>query len=823
MPLVAETGTSNGLRMAANVYPEVGSIDASANYTELWTNKNYGVTRSGDRKMLITSTPDFGVRGTTRNSFDADTFGFSVDLTDTVANHALTVTLSPTQCDYFYPFGTGKINLDVVKDPSDETSFLVTLANGTIDHNKSITGFGDGVWPTDGAYSGAVVKATDCIVNVNFANDGTNTVVTVNEKSYTVASSLLYTSFSTPDHAGQYAMFGMMNGTSSAHEHFIVNSVGDDAEDTYYSATGKFGTGKAVIEDLETKIAAGLTTVETLNAAKDTWAAFVKGDLHDFDQTYFSARISAIETALHDATVTLGAEAVIQDYEKNLEQLIALDEGIGTGDLAKVDACMAKKDMVLEKQKLAKDETMAATFTEAQAARVTAADAKFVTEQGKIGTRAGYFYEASVNAYSDKVAAIKTIEDVNEATKLRAGIVGKYSYYFGEEALTAINSKITAADEKLATVGHATPDGWAAGSSSYTIKDGDKMGVSLAGSSIGEAVADTAGIFYEKEKLSVSDFSLTINKKQWSKKTTSWFSFGLMEKPEMFSAADDISVQDNKGVFFLLTYGDGQIKAELYLMSLTCNRFFDAVQSSTIRIPENVDELKISFAEVDKEISGVSDTYWIPTFNGAAMDGNNIKAKKLKTCLGTEKTGYLYMASQDTDANNSYTFDITDINGHKPYDASLVKAIGPTSDKLTPSYVIGGGDLVLNYTSNGNAITKVTLDGTEIASTNYVLDDAAKTLTIKASALANVKVGTSTIVVESAGGNLTYTLAVTSGGTTSSSTPGSTSQGGGTSGGSSEGGKSGGCGGAIAGTALVSGLALVGVTLLASKRKHDKK
>jgi hypothetical protein len=335
----------------------------------------------------------------------------------------------------------------------------------------------------------------------------------------------------------------------------------------------------------------------------------------------------------------------------------------------------------------------------------------------------------------------------------------------------------------------------------------------------GQDYLQSSGVYYGKEKLSAANFSFKIERKLWSTKGSSWFSFGIMEKSEIFNSSDSLDCQNNKGVFFLVTsIGNQKLKAELYTMSLTCNRFFDAVQNVTAEIPLSGD-LTVSFAEVKKEISGVTDTYWIPSFNGVPLDGNNIKATKLKSCLGTDKSGYFFMASTDVDPKNPYVYNLVDVNGHKPYDATLVNGsvAAPTSSDTAVGYdLTKGGDLVVNLDSQGQALSEVKLGDTVLTSADYTYDAAAKKLTIKAAALAKLAVGTATLKVSTAAGSVSVAInVIKSGGTsTSSGSISSTSANGGTSGGC------GGCGGAVGGSIAACAIALIALAGLTFRKKH---
>lgn len=798
---------------AGDVFPDLGSVDTSANYYQKWQPEAYGVKRVGDRDFLIHGKEEWGYRGTTYNTFDADTFRFSVDLSALPGNVAAFVLLSPNACDFVGGGGGGSciLSMDMVKSPSDSSNFIVTLTAGG-DHNVSVAGYGDGAWPVDGAYSGASITAADGVIAVSFQNNGASTTVAVNDKTYTVDSSVLYAKLGTSAHTGMYASLGQFNG--NGYGDIRVNYWGDATEDAYYSATGLYGVAKKGISDLQTAVDGGLDTLDKLQAAKTIRGGITLTGLHSFDVTYLKPKLDVLDTALANAATALGGEAVLADYEDELAKLTNLDANLV--DKASIDAALAQVEVVNVKKEAASVQTMSATYTTDQAAKLTSLNSAFDAEIVKIKAAIKAFYAIQVTAYSEAAKALVTAEDINAAKVLRSAIPTEYNSYLSDDDLSAMNTLIAGADGLVDALGHAAIDGWTIGAGAYVVKDGDKMGIDLTASTgtTGQDYLQSSGVYYGKERLSAANFSFTIERKLWSTKGSSWFSFGIMEKSEIFNSTDNTDCQNNKGVFFLVTsIGNQKLKAELYTMSLTCNRFFDAVQSVTAEIPLSGD-LTVSFAEIKKEISGVTDTYWVPSFNGVPLDGNNIKATKLKSCLGTDKSGYFYMASTDVDPKNPYVYNLVDVNGHKPFDATLVNgsAVAPTSSDAALGYDLSkGGDLIVNLDSQGQALTEVKLGETILTSADYTYDAAAKKLTIKASTLAKLAVGNVTLKVSTAGGSVSVAISVSKSAVTS--TPTTSSNGSNTGG-------CGGCGGTIDGSIAASVITLFGLAGLAFRKKH---
>jgi hypothetical protein len=662
-----------------------------------------GTLRFGDRDYAMTFPSAYGQRATFTRSFDfTDSFNITFNLNDMTQDHTALLMISTSKQDPYIDGNGAYLSMDLVRHPTDPNNYCLTLTTST--HNTSITGT---EWPTtawsgNSAYTGLeLTGVTDNELTIEFSNlSETNAVVTVNGTSYTVPSATLFASFpSGSDMTQIYVALGVMNGNSSLLDHVVISDVGDADDEVYYGATGDYTVQKGYIDQLAEAVAAGLETIEKLNAAKAIKANIDLTKLYDYDQNYVQASYDASVAALDAATLALGNDAVIADYKDAVDALktaIALDLTVE----ANVDSAIAKAD-----EAAAKKEAVAALtdLTTDQTSTIATIDADYDTAYATLKTAAAKLYTDSVDAFAASTDDLSDTDKIAAALLLRSGILNKYSSYLSEEDQATYGDKVSAANALLAAK-QTAPDGWSLGNRGYYAADGDALGYVSSGSLWGDSQLDTTNtnaIIYTKEMLSSSDFSITFDIKKWSTVDGAWLSFGLMEHPGYFSTAEDDSVQNNKGIFFLLraNVGQSEINVDGYITTLTSNRFFDAEMPTKMDIPFS-DTLTVTFNEVEETISGVTETYWVPTFNGQAMDTDHIKATRIKTSLAN-KEGYLYIGTNDASDVDPFVIDVTDINGHKPSDASLIKS----GDDTTTSSSVPDTSSETPTTSDGGETT----------------------------------------------------------------------------------------------------------------------
>ena len=232
-----------------------------------------------------------------------------------------------------------------------------------------------------------------------------------------------------------------------------------------------------------------------------------------------------------------------------------------------------------------------------------------------------------------------------------------------------------------------------------------------------------------------------------------------MEKAEIFSNADDNTVQDNKGLFFLIIPEAGQkARVEVYLLSLYSNRFFDAklVTNMTINVKEPIN---IKFGTEMRTIAGVTDEYFTISFDDQVYT-ETITVRSLRTAL-SDYQGYLNIAGSGGTTSNFNSVSISKINGKSVNEASLVKEYAPEpfAPTTTFSYQIGSkSDLNFEFYNHGLDFS-VKLNGNVVDSANYTYEN--NNLKIKKEFLNELEAKTNTLVITTAAGSLEINLTTT--------------------------------------------------------------
>jgi|GEM_PF-6973754 len=793
----------------AGTWPDQGSLDPSVPFQTQGSGTQVGTLRTGDRTYAMTFPSAYGQRATFTRSFDlTEKFTVSFNFSDMAQNHTGLLMFSTSKQDPYIDGNGAYLSMDLVRSPLDGANYCLTLSTGA--HNTSITGT---EWPTtawsgNSAYTGLeLTGVSDGEISLTFQSSGDNEIVTVNANSYTIPKSTLFAAFPAGSDLSQiYVASGVMNGSPSLLDHVVISNLGDAKDEVYYGASGNYTIQKGYVTSLADAVADGLETIEKLNAAKAIRSKIDLTSLYSYDQTYLKGSYDASSSAIDAATIALGNDAVIADYKDAVvafKTAVASDMTLETN----VDSAIAKSQEALTR----KDAVTALTgLTDEQNSEIEAADAEYQAAYETLQAAAALLYRNSVSAYVSACTDLSSGTAVAEALRLKNLILSKYASYLSEDEQAAESEKIASGTALLAKC-QAPSEGWLLGQRGYTVRSEDAMSYVSAGTLWGDSQLDvvkTNALIYQKEKLSSSHFSMTIDVAKWSKTDGAWMSIGIMEHPGYFSTAEDDSVQNNKGVFFLLRANVGQslINVDAYVNTLTCNRFFDAELPTKMDIPFDK-TLSISFEEEETTISGVTETYWVPSFNGHKMDTDHVKATKIKTALAN-KEGYLYIGTNGTDESDPFVMNITEINGNNPFAASLRKAEepaheAPTSSATSTNYTISSNeDLKISLDTKGEAITKLTLGGKELTKEQYSYDEGTKTLTVKANALSGVtSAGNQQLVVTTAGGSLTITIAF------QAAAPKK---------------KSKGCGGTVVGSAFLGVAALAGAcALLFYRRKKD--
>ena len=652
-----------------------------------------GARRYSDRGYLISTPSNYGRRFTFSKSFDfTNTWEMTIDFSAMGLDHIALIMFSTTYMDPYINGNGALLSMDVARSSLSSTNYMITLTTGA--HNTSIAGTD---WPTtpwsgDAAYTGLETNIEDNVVAIKYTIGASNTTVSVNGMGYSIPNSVLWANFPTgTDMSKLYISFGTMNGNDQL-DYIDIQKIGDATDEIYYGPEGTYGITLANLVNLEAMVAEGIDTIDKLNAAKAVRDAIVLDALYSHDKNYLNARYTECVNAINAATATLGNEAIIADYA----DVVNAFDAAANADLTvknNIDIALSKYNAIAEK-KAAVDAIT--DLTEEQLAQVNALTATVTADYEIVVAAAQTLYKGKTDIYSLACEDINNAEELAAAAKLRVDIPTEYFGFLTAEDQEIYGDKIAHANQRLKDVGQNPAEGWSIGQRGYTIANGDKLGYVSKDGWMGETQLDlvnTNALVYQKEAIPANNFSIEIDVKSWSTCEGAWLSFGIMQNPGYFTAADNDSCQLNLGVFFLLRANVGQslINIDAYVNTLTCNRFFDAELPTKVDIPF-ADHLTITFKDVVTEIAGVEETYWVPTFNGVAMDADHVKASTIKTALNAQKTGYFYAASSGANIGNPFVLEITDINGHKPYEASLFPAGEqpgvPTSSEQSDS----GGD-----------------------------------------------------------------------------------------------------------------------------------
>lgn len=750
-------GSTNAkIAFAANDYtdlPEIGYIDPASYFNKIWQD-NIGAERISDRAVLVSTYSDWGFRGgITGRTYNMKNFDISIDASQIKPNTAMGIMIGALGT---YSSEQGMVlNFDIVKSGTTENLYLVTCSTTVNGHNQSVPGFSNGVWEEDANYTGVQFTLADGIVNISLDYiDETTTKVTVNGSTFDVATADVYARFDGAyDH---YVNIGLFNNTGQQ-QNYVIESVGDASDDVYFGETGAFNVVKNELNELKS---ADLSTIDNVLKAQEEFNAVPWSDLYSWDRAYMQADYDLVKSNIDTAIEELGNEVkvslfetAVADLEKSCETLTTVEE---------IDNAIKLKETAEAK----KAEIDAESLDGELKARYDAAEAKIATAQASIEEAAKTVLESSVVAYEESVKNIASAEDILNAQKAKKDIPTHYYAFITEEETTAYDDRISAADATLKDATSVDHKNWVQGTNALvnTTEDGSYQVVSYGDPF--DTPENSNGLF-NSEKISALDFETIISFDNIPQVTGSWVTFGLMEKPEMWINAEDDSVQNNKGIFFLISkVSPTKLSVQAFLCSLTSNRFYDSVLNQIIEIPHGQD-IEVKFYTENVEVAGVAEEYFRMTFNGVGFDQEMITARKIKTVLGTECAGYFITATSGYEANDPALFTIKNINGKPTNSDSIAPEVDltPTSTDKEKTFVNGseGGIVTFNLDTKGQELTSVKVDGTAVEATNYTFDASKNKLTFNNAYLNTLTVGDHTVTAETAEGSVTWTLHVTEG------------------------------------------------------------
>ncbi len=718
--------------------PVMGEYGNDVNWYSLWQSGSFGAVRTGDLEMKLVMTSNFGFRGGYRNTFDATNFEGSFDLSEFGNNAILMAVFTSLEQKYFSETNNA-VYLEIVK--MNETTFFVAFGNPTLSSDKhaaSYPGFADGTSSDKPGFSGITVTSDTGEVNFKLVlNEDKSVTITVNNVVYTIANAFDVL----PDPTNVYLQFAGMTDTQTIQK-VTVNYMLDAKLKEYYSETGAFGIAKAKLVEL-------LNAIKTLNTADEVYAAIELKDSIDVKGLY-----------AHDYNY------IKADYERACEILdraiVENPEILTSVARTAIDAAVkAANDMtsladeadVLELITIATDRINALKGNENISADVIAE--LETTLAGATTTRETKIKEyvtAQFNEYVDSVENIVDVETMKTSIQLKNQISYQYEELFTEDEWNTLVANKASADMKLAELVSYSGTDWTVDSNYINVleKDGEFHIVNLGSTMV-----------YNKEVLDATNLDIELTNLILSTNVGSWLSFGIMEKPELFVNAEDETVQDNKGLVFLMTYSDPtHITVELYIITLMSGGFLGSKIQETI-VVDITNGLKFHMGIKEVTISGVTGNYIDIRFNDTELT-SLINPAQFQISLGQEQAGYLNISASGSTSTSPISYTIKSINGHKLTDETLVKEhvpTPPTSTESSKEFVMGTTATV-SYPVNtyGLEITKVIVGGAQIKSTDYTF--ANNYLAFKNAFLKTLEKGTYKIEVHTEDGKVELTLVV---------------------------------------------------------------
>lgn len=734
-------------------WPAAGTTDPATPFEARWQAANYGFKRIGDTAVAITGVSGWGFRcDYGPNTFTRDEFEISLDLSEIPAGDVVTVLMGADYCTYMTE-GAAQLCMEILKSPISETphDYLITLnrsgskneghnetkVNNWINHEQA---------PWLDSYNGAIITAENDTITLGF-NNVTDTTADfyVNDYKKTLATAEVFETL------GKEFYLTLGTGVGTGERHLVVNHVYGKGDREYYGENGKYQVVKSSIDAFVKKASAvEINTIDDFVGIYTEGNAISFNDLKSHDVVYLKQKLDSVINSLKETAISkFGNEAFISLYNVTLESLEGLQVDFDKAE--KLNEAIAKCKE-LEQLKIAID---GLTLTEEQKTKFDESVAKYTAILSKVNKACGDFYTNSINNAIKAMDEAVSIEQVNAAEIAYINIDTLYASYVEENlrkeleeklntSRSAFVDKFTLNEEEANALGLAVPEG-----STYVSK-GEK-GISYSafgGTSSGTEQGN--GLLFKKEAVDVADFSITYNVKQFNQ-----YAISLMAKPTFWSNANDPSIQEHKGLIFLVrSKNETTASVETYLIDGTANRFFDGqVSMNTFDIPKT-GEIKLSFKLNTVEQSGIYDNYFEYDFNGHKYESPIIKAFNLLGAFDNGK-GYLGIGSQGGSNGERLAMDITDINGNNPATASTITKTVDYSpkiyDKAYSFELESTSNLIVPVNPMLKTISKVAIDGTELTKEDYSYTRNS-TLTLKAKTLNKLAAGEHTLTITTDGG-----------------------------------------------------------------------
>jgi len=728
--------------------PVIGEESTVTDFYSHWQPGMFGANRLNDKGVVMALTSGFGARAGFRTPYNVTDFEAQFDFSyldpGTVA-----ITFFGPQGSYIS--GNGAVlSIEFLKHTTVANKYLVAIQVGSGLHHVSLPEFileEQGDWE-DAAWKGYQLVAENDIITFSMKEIGSDVLVTINGHEFTVASNVLFAEM--VDKTSVHYLIGALNIDNSI-QTVTANYILDAQRRTYYEAEGVFETFKSNLIELETLLLEDLSVVTNVQAAQAINANLDIDTLYEFDKNFFRDRLDAAQATLQAAISELGGDIILDELESIIVQLETRVNAI-------VDYTTANQ--AINQLTTAKDKEISiddSEFTPEQVTRFAGLSERIADADALIITKVHDLALAQIVEFETNVLDLSTIEKVNIAIDSKNAVRTNLFALLEEEISTAFTARYDAAVTTL-TDATNSQSGWIVGENTYVIENNNTIQATFFGEGLGEK---GNGLFYELEKFDVRNFQMTLKVESLTKEAGGWLSFGIMEKPEIFSTADDSSVQDNKGLFFLIIpEGTNGARIEVYMLSLYSNRFFDAQRTEILHVTlEN--DLVIDFSTVMEEVSGVIEEYLSISIGGDVMDADRITTRALKTSL-SDNLGHLYIAGSGGTSSSKNTVTIKLINGKDATAEALQQDYIPEPYLVTLEGSFEKGSLsdmnIEFYNRELDFVVKV--NGTELADTNYTY--ANNVLKIKATYLETLEVGDHVVSIETEGGNITVPFTVDS-------------------------------------------------------------
>src|SRR5690606_5631823 len=461
-------------------------------------------------------------------------------------------------------------------------------------HNVSMPEFvpeGQPAWDDDAAWVGYILEAENNIITVKILESGDNVTVTINGRDFVVASSKFYQDFN--DKNAAHFLVGAINKDGTI-QTVTANYVLDGARRAYYAEEGVFETFKQNLISLESALQGDLDDIDVVSGALAFYNKLDIDTLYTHDKNFFNARYQAAKATLDEAVTRIGGDLLLNDLESKVEALEARVLLITNHTTAQQAFDRLTEVNTTITNMNTED------FTEDHLERLDSLIARRDAAKDDIDQKVFDLVQTSVETLENAANDLSTIQKLNQALVAKDSVSQELMNMLAEDDKVAFEARVEVASDKI----NALTEGlehWDSTIKSYIITGADSISATFVG--------NRQGMFFAEEKVDVRDFRMSLDIVSLSNVTGSWLTFGIMEKTELFINATDSSVQENKGLFFLIVNeGQGKARVETYLMTLYANRFFDAQRTGTFQI----DITKTVEIEIGTEFittQGVTDEY----------------------------------------------------------------------------------------------------------------------------------------------------------------------------------------------------------------------